>query len=200
MCRLIESICVIDGKVRNPDYHQKRMDDSVFECFGIKNKLKLADLISEIRFPTEGKFKLRILYSRKIESIQLIQYFPRDIRSFQLISDNQISYDYKKEDRSDFENLMSETDADEIIIVKNELITDSSFSNLIFFDGQKWLTPAQPLLKGTMRGFLIDSQEIEEAEIRVDDLEKFSRFKLINSMLSPVETESFDISAIRKIG
>lgn len=197
--RLIESICVIDGKVRNPDYHQKRMDDSVFGCFGVKNKLKLADLISEIRFPAEGKFKLRILYSKKIESIQLIQYLPRDIRSFQLISDDQISYNYKKEDRSDFEILMGETDADEIIIVKNGLVTDSSFSNLIFFDGQKWLTPAQPLLRGTMRSFLIDHHEIEEAEISVDDLKKFSRFKLINSMLSPAETESFDISAIRKI-
>lgn len=196
--RLIESICVIDGKVRNPDYHQKRMDDSVFGCYGIKNKLKLADLISDLRFPAEGKFKLRILYSKKIESIQLIQYFQRDIRSFQLVYDDQISYDFKFEDRSDFENLMSKTDADEIIIVKNGLITDTSFSNLIFFDGQKRLTPAQPLLKGTMRSFLIDHQKIEESEIRVDDLEKFKGFKLINSMLSPDETESFDISAIRK--
>ncbi|MGB3454479.1 MAG: aminotransferase class IV [Moheibacter sp.] len=196
--RLIESICVIDGKVRNPDYHQKRMDDSVFGCYGIKNKLKLADLISDLRFPAEGKFKLRILYSKKIESIQLIQYFQRDIRSFQLVYDDQISYDFKFEDRSDFEILLSETDADEIIIVKNGLITDTSFSNLIFFDGQKRLTPAQPLLKGTMRSFLIDHHKIEEAEIRVDDLEKFKGFKLINSMLSPDETELIDISAIRK--
>ncbi|MGB6094176.1 MAG: aminotransferase class IV [Moheibacter sp.] len=198
MFRLIESICVIDGKVRNLNYHQKRMDHSVFGCFEIKNKLKLADLISEIRFPAEGKFKLRILYSEKIESIRLISYLPRIIRSFQLISDDQISYNYKNEDRSDFEYLMNATDADEIIIVKNGLITDSSFSNLIFFDGQKWLTPAHPLLKGTMRSFLIDNHEIEEAEIRVDDLKKFNSFKLINSMLSPDETEPIDISAIRK--
>ncbi|MFA7615024.1 MAG: aminotransferase class IV [Weeksellaceae bacterium] len=198
MFRLIESICVIDGKVRNLNYHQKRMDHSVFGCFEIKNKLKLADLISEIRFPAEGKFKLRILYSEKIESIRLISYLPRIIRSFQLISDDQISYNYKNEDRSDFEYLMYATDADEIIIVKNGLITDSSFSNLIFFDGQKWLTPAHPLLKGTMRSFLIDSQEIEETDIRVDDLKKFNSFKLINSMLSPDETEPIDISAIRK--
>lgn len=198
MFRLIESICVIDGKVRNLNYHQKRMDHSVFGCFEIKNKLKLADLISEIRFPAEGKFKLRILYSEKIESIRLISYLPRIIRSFQLISDDQISYNYKNEDRSDFEYLMNATDADEIIIVKSGLITDSSFSNLIFFDGQKWLTPAHPLLKGTMRSFLIDNHEIEEAEIRVDDLKKFNSFKLINSMLSPDETEPIDISAIRK--
>jgi len=197
MCRLIESICVIDGKIRNPDYHQKRMDDSVLGYFGIRNKLKLSDLISEIRFPTEGKYKLRILYSIKIESIQLIRYFPKNIRSFRLVSDDQISYSYKKEDRSDFEKLMSKTDADEIIIVRNGLITDTSFSNLIFFDGQKWLTPAQPLLKGTMRSFLIDSNEIWEAEISADDLGEFKGFKLINSMLSPDETDSFDISSIR---
>lgn len=196
--RLIESICVIDGKVRNPDYHQKRMDDSVFGCYGIKNKLKLSELISDIRFPAEGKFKLRILYSKKVESIQLIQYLPRDIRSFQLVIDDQISYDYKKEDRSDFENLLNKTEADEIIIVKNGLITDTSFSNLIFFDGQKILTPAQPMLKGTMRSFLIDHHKIEETKISIDELEKFKGFKLINSMLSPEETDWIDISAIQK--
>jgi len=80
-------------------------------------------------------------------------------------------------------------DCDEILIIKQNLITDTSFSNITFFDGTRWITPSSPLLAGTMRSFLIQKQVIVEKEIRVTDLKDFEKARLINAML-PFESGS----------
>ena len=72
---------------------------------------------------------------------------------------------------------------EKIVIVKQGFITDTSYANIVFFDGHKWFTPVSPLLKGTKRTFLLDKKIIEETEIRIDDLEKFKKARLINAMI-----------------
>lgn len=198
MSRLIESICILNGKVRNLNFHQKRMDDSVLILFNRENQINLSNIISKIKFPAEGKFKLRILYSDEIEQLELIPYKIREIQSFRLVADNHIEYSNKYEDRSAFEKLKNSTKADEVIILKNGLITDTSFSNLIFWDGRKWLTPKSPLLKGVMRKQLLSSNEICQSDISADDLNSFLGFKLINAMMSFDESPLLNISIIQK--
>jgi 4-amino-4-deoxychorismate lyase len=78
-------------------------------------------------------------------------------------------------------------DCDDILIVKDGYITDTSFSNIVFFDGEKWVTPARPLLRGTMRESLLKRNLIGEENITVDDLNKIKEARLINAML-PLET------------
>ena len=108
----------------------------------------------------------------------------RTIRSFRLVEDNSISYAYKSADRSGFEKLLrGKGDADEIIIVQNGLLTDTSFSNIALWDGADWYTPAAPLLAGTMRQSLLDRRLVQEANITVDQLEHYSKISLINAML-----------------
>lgn len=198
MSRLIESICILNGKVRNLNFHQKRMDDSVLILFNRENRINLSNIISKIKFSAEGKFKLRILYSDEIEQLELIPYKIREIQSFRLVADNHIEYSNKYEDRSAFEKLRNSTKADEVIILKNGLITDTSFSNLIFWDGRKWLTPKSPLLKGVMREQLLSSNEICQSDISADDLNSFLGFKLINAMMSFDESPLLNISIIQK--
>jgi len=72
---------------------------------------------------------------------------------------------------------------DEILIVQNTLITDTSIANIAFFDGERWLTPKEPLLIGTTRARLLDEQKIFEQDINVADLHKFTAFALMNAMI-----------------
>ena len=59
-----------------------------------------------------------------------------------LIEDNKISYSYKYTTRGSLNELLTKRERyDEILIVKKGFITDTSYSNIIFFDGIKWLTP-----------------------------------------------------------
>lgn len=84
---------------------------------------------------------------------------------------------------------------DDILIVKNGFVTDSSISNIIFFDGYKWVTPDTPLLKGTMRQFLLEAAEIKEETITVQNLTTFTSFRLINAMLG-FDGPEIDVSKI----
>jgi 4-amino-4-deoxychorismate lyase len=72
---------------------------------------------------------------------------------------------------------------DDILIVKNGLITDTSYSNVAFFDGQLWFTPHQPLLPGTARARLLHEGCLQEAKITLTDLHRFEKCSLINAML-----------------
>jgi len=51
------------------------------------------------------------------------------------------------------------------------------------FNGKEWLTPEQPLLKGTQRAALLEKEQIETAVIGVDDLHYFTKVRLINAMI-----------------
>ena len=70
---------------------------------------------------------------------------------------------------------------EDIIIVKNGFVTDSSFSNLIFFDGKEWYTPSTPLLKGTTRARLLNEKKITERVIKIEDIKNYKSISLINA-------------------
>ena len=66
-----------------------------------------------------------------------------------------MNYDLKYFDRKIFDDLKKNIKADDILIIKNGFITDTSIANILFFDGKKWITPKKPLLKGTVRERLL---------------------------------------------
>ena len=88
---------------------------------------------------------------------------------------------------------LKKKEADDILIIKNELVTDTSIANIAFFDGKKWLTPKTPLLKGVTRTRLLDNSEIFEADIHFRELKKYKKVALLNAMID------FDIIAEDKI-
>jgi 4-amino-4-deoxychorismate lyase len=71
----------------------------------------------------------------------------------------------------------------DVLIVKNGLITDTSFANIAFSDGNKWYTPDTPLLKGTQRAYYLAQGILTERRISPADLRGFTKARLINAML-----------------
>ncbi len=131
-----------------------------------------------------GLFKCRVIYGNELSDASFSPYTPRIIRSLKLVHHNTIDYAWKYEDRSALNDLLAQkAAADEIIIVKNGYLTDSSYSNLAFYDGTTWFTPENPLLKGIQREYLLQQGKLQTAPLRVEDLESFSQIALINAML-----------------
>ncbi len=174
--RLLETIHIKDAKVLNLGYHQKRMKESR-DILGYSSSLSL-----DLTPPAHGDYRCRIIYEEKIEKIEYIPYQQKKINSFKLIHSD-IDYPLKYEDRSGIEALVSQKgEADEIIIIKDGLVTDTSIANLCFFDGKHWLTPEHPLLKGTTRQRLLDEKRIECAKIHYEDIPRFSKVAVMNAM------------------
>lgn len=196
MSQLIETICILEGEIRHLDFHQKRLNRSRYKLLGLDDELDLDRILKIPENLKNGKLKCRIVYSEKINSIEFLPYSIRPIHSVKLVENNSIEYKYKLEDRTAFEFMKDSVAEDEIIIVKNGQITDTSYSNLVFFDGENWLTPYSYLLNGTMRQHLIQTKKIQEEKINPKDLNQFLSFKLINAMMDLDESPELDISMI----
>lgn len=89
-------------------------------------------------------------------------------------------------------------DCDDILIIKNKRITDTSIANIVFYNGNRWITPSQPLLEGTCRARLLSEGGIEVDEIMMNDIKLFSQFKLINAMNEFDSQESYEIKIIKE--
>ncbi|AKF25539.1 hypothetical protein YH65_09240 [Sulfurovum lithotrophicum] len=177
---LLETIKTEDGTVFNLPYHQARFDHSRKALFNTDDTLDLSKIIDT---PPKGLYRCRILYDTNIRSVDYIPYIPKKIHTLRVIPSD-IEYIYKYADREAFNILLRKnSDVDEIIIEKEGLLTDTTISNIAFYDGKKWLTPAKPLLQGTMRAKLISEGFLREADISKEMLGRFTHVALINAML-----------------
>lgn len=199
MSQLIESLKLKDGVLFNLEYHQKRLNASLNELFPQSDAI---DLAREIVIPEgfgKGTFKVRVTYgSKKIEKIEIEPYAFRPIQSLKVVHHNSIDYHLKYSERRILQELFNERgDCDDIIIIKNEYVTDSFAANLLFFDGEGWLTPKTPLLKGTKRQHLLDKGLIVEKEIREQHIGDYLKVGLVNAMTDMEEMPLVDITDIR---
>jgi len=196
MCRLIETIKTVNGQLLNLNYHNSRLNRSRKEIFDCKDLLDLNEIISVPRSCQTGIYKCRLIYSEKIHEIEFIPYLRRPVKSLKIIENNQINYAYKFENREELAKLFNcRQDCDDILIIKNNCITDTSFSNIVFYDGTRWITPSTPLLRGTQREKLLFEKKIFEGNIQLNDIKKVKKAKLINAMLE-FEAEPIDIDKI----
>lgn len=181
--RFIETIKVKDGSFCNLSLHSRRAIRTSEIHFGVSLNFDIpTDIIPmDMRI---GIVKCRVLYSDTVESITFEPYRFRPINNLALVYDNNIDYTYKSEDRSRLQSLVSQKgNCDEILIVKNGYITDTSYSNIVLENSEGLFTPSTPLLAGIKRQLLIDAGTIIEKDIRVDDLHRYSRAYLINAMI-----------------
>lgn len=199
MCRLLETIKIKHGKIYNRSYHEARMNHSRRELFGANDKMDLSQIPLPGDLRKNQVYKCRIVYSREIEEITFTEYHPKEIRSLQIVRDDHIDYSFKYLDRKHLEELKSRAkESEEIIIIKNGWVTDTTYANLVFFDGVKWVTPSNPLLKGTKRAFYLDRSIIQEAPIRESDIFNFQKACLINAMLDIEDEVCVEVSCIHK--
>lgn len=177
---LLETIRIEDGIIHNLSYHQHRCNKSRQILFDSHNVL---DLSSCIEAPKTGLYRCRILYAEHLHTIEYIPYTPKEIQRLKIVSSD-IEYSLKYADRDAFNALLeSNQDVDEVIIEKNGYLTDTTISNIAFYDRKQWVTPAEPLLEGTMRAKLIDEGFLHPKKIKKDGLQNYSQVALMNAMI-----------------
>ena len=197
MSQLFETIKCVDGKLHNLEFHQERFNRSRKNYFGSDDLILIEESISIPDEFKKGVFRCRITYTKKIEKVEFIPYQFRKVDSLKLVYDDSVDYRFKYTDREHITRLYEKREqCDDILIVKNNCITDSSTANPIFFDGTNWFTPDTVLLRGTQRSRLLREGKIAERRITLDDLNKFSKIGLINA-LQPME--NMPVIDIRKV-
>ena len=197
MCRLFETIRIENGIPQHLLWHERRMERAIQEFWPGSIPVKLAGLFHVPPEYSAGTVRCNVHYGPEITDIIFKAYEKRMIRSLKLVICDTIDYHWKFKDRSQLDVLFAQRGTcDEILIVKNGLISDTSMSNTIFFDGLNRITPATPLLRGTGRERLLEEGWLTEADIRPEDLPKFSGCKLINAMRYPGEENMIPISEV----
>ena len=187
--QFVETIKIKNGKAMALSYHQERMNRTMQHFFPGKDIPSLEEGIA----PTKDMdfYKARVVYGEEeIEDIQYVPYSMKEIHTLKIIRDDDIDYSFKSTDRTGLNHLAAQKgDCDEIIIIKNGLVTDTSFTNIAIFKDAKWSTPKHPLLLGTKRAALLENGIIKEADITVDDLMKAEKVSLFNAMIDFGERE-----------
>ena len=199
MYRLFETIRIENGQPLHLPWHEERMLKCGFRLQYAGNapvagrQVPVSLLEMMLKVPENlktGTVRCKVVYEKDIIEITFSHYVKYPVRSLKLLNAGSLDYHMKFCDRKALEALYAmRGECDEIIIVKDGLVTDSSISNLIFFDGSKWYTPARPLLEGTCRSRLLAEGRLLEREIWPEDLNRYEGCKLINAMREPDEEE-----------
>ena len=196
MIKFIESIRVVDGVAYHLDYHFKRFSRTIKHHFKNQDEEDLYGFVSEILSKErdvikKGVFKLRLIYSNKILSFTIDPYQPKLIKTLRLVEDNNIRYPFKYEERSEIDkNFTMRNGCDDVLIVKEGEITDTSYCNVVFEKGRILYTPVSYLLPGTARERMINEGLLNEIKIRPCDISRYDKVYLINSMLDLYPVDS----------
>lgn len=171
-----ETIRCEDFQIYHLKYHQQRIART------ITKNISLCEYI----YPASSELlKCKVVYDQEgVIDVSYSPYTKRNIQTLQLVYDDEIEYSSKYHDRTALEKLFSQKkDADDIVIIKNGLVTDTSIANIAIFVDQKWLTPKKPLLYGTTRQRFIDEKILYEADISIELLQKAENIALLNAMI-----------------
>jgi 4-amino-4-deoxychorismate lyase len=181
----IETI-LITNKIENLKFHNNRMNKTRKNFYNVSD-IDLSDYIKVI--PNR---RVRVVYEKEIKKIEYFELTKRVFNRLKIVYCDDIEYSYKSEDREKLNSLKIDG-FDEVIIVKNELVTDTTISNLAFFDGNHWITPAKPLLKGTKREEFLQKGFLKEKDIKINEINNYKKVAMMNAIIGFYE---IDINSI----
>ena len=200
MSLLYDAIKVENRQLINISFHNARVNRSRKELLGISEEVDLAEIIVLPDDLDTGKYKCRVYYDREIERVEFIKYKQRIIKQLYAVTEDTIGYGFKYSDRSAIDKLKEKyapSDEEDILIVKNGMITDTSFSNVALFDGENWFTPVHSLLKGTHRARLLAEGKIAERKIKLSDLSNYVELRMINALMDFDSSPTFKTETIK---
>jgi 4-amino-4-deoxychorismate lyase len=187
MYLLFETIRIKNGIAENLSLHQQRVNRTFIELGAMGSVINLNELIykhPDLPLQKNGILKCKVQYDLNGNSyIKFEPYQIRKIRTISLQEIGQNDYHYKYTNRNWLQDLLTKAGTDEIILTKNGYITDASYANLAFYNGDQWITPLVPLLKGTRRAQLIEEGILSTATIHKNQLSMFKYVKIINAMM-----------------
>ena len=180
MSLFFETIRVENSTIHNAPYHNARLNRTIRENFSLCTDYAIRDYITPPQ--KQGIFRCKLLYDTEVHEVTLTPYRRRNYRSLRCI-DAEIDYRYKSADRKEIDRLYDlRGECDDIIIVKEGLLTDTSIANIALFDGLHWYTPKTPLLRGTFRASLLSEKRLKTKDIDPKSLEKYTKFAIMNAM------------------
>jgi len=184
MCRFIESIRLENGVISNLKYHQDRVNKVFDVMFPDCSTISLYDFFERQTLPDTGLFKCRIIYDTEVRFFEMLPYQMKQIRTFKLVDADIETTHFKPEDRNLINLAYAQRgECDDVLIVRDGLITDASYCNVAFYDGTIWKTPRIPLYYGTRRASLLDSGLIVEADIPADSIQQYRKIMFFNAMI-----------------
>lgn len=189
---LVETLSLKRGKIENLSWHQARLERAFRELWGVpKAPWDLAPILRKKQeagdLPFQdgaGQWKVRFLYGRECCRVEVAFYEAFHPQTLQMVEADDLDYSHKYTDRESLKLLHEKRgEADDILILRRGEVTDTFSANICFFDGERWITPARPLLPGTTRERLLAAGILREKVIRRGDLASFSGWTLINAMI-----------------
>lgn len=192
MSQFIETIKIKDGYVYQLPYHQARFDKTR-QAFFHNASLPTIDLANYISSPSPtGLYRCRILYGPEIVSVEYLPYQIKPIKSLRVITTEMLdyplpekfNYHYKYANRTVLNQLFSlRGEADEILIVDNHVLKETSIANVALFKEGRWLTPEAPLLKGTKRAYLLEMGKLLPSPIHLEEIFSYQYIMIFNAMI-----------------
>lgn len=198
MCLCVETIRITDGLLPTPEIqalHQSRVGRTCRELYGLSEGWDLSAALAGSPVPSQlrsGVVKCRIVYGPSgIISAEYSPYTPPKIGSLLAVTDDEIEYAYKFRDRSRLTSLhdrAAEAGCGDALIIRCGLVTDTTFCNVAFRVAgslpEIWHTPSAPILRGTMREYLIKQGAVAPRNIPVSALRSgfYDRIALFNAL------------------
>jgi 4-amino-4-deoxychorismate lyase len=184
MCQLVESIRVENRQLHQIEWHNQRLNRSGKSLFNWDNWVDLSEKVTIPDWLTTNRYKCRVVTDGVSFDVSFELYEQRKIQTIKIIHSDVINYPHKTTNREMLnEAYQHRGDCDDVIIVKNGFITDSSAANILLFDGKIWITPDTPLLRGTQREYLLAIGKIDEKSVPLSELGNYSQLKLINALI-----------------
>lgn len=184
MCRFFESIKLKDGVFYRLNLHQERVNKAFATWFPNEEPINIFENLHQYAIPQSGVYKCRLVYDVDVQLLEFVPYERREIKTLKLVETDLESYSYKNEDRTGLNTAFAKRDAcDDVLLVRNGLLTDTSYCNIALSDGENWFTPRIPLLYGVNRAELLTNGQLIEMDITVDDLKNYQQIVLFNAMI-----------------
>lgn len=195
MYPIVESICIVNKQLRHIELHNRRFREACLKLLGRDADKTPEQIIKIPQNIDNGRYKCRLTYDGNQFDYTIEPYIQRKIESLKIVHNNVIEYSIKTTMRKQLDELFKQREScDDIVIIKNGFVSDAWAANLILFDGEKWVTPSTPLLKGIQRQYLLTSGQICEHLIREKDLKKFKKIKLINAMTDFTQSTAIEVN------
>ncbi len=186
MLQFLETICIRNGIPQHLDWHQRRMDATLGHFYPVHHHSWILEKCVQVPESFRmGQVRCRVVYDAHKLDIHFYPYEMRIVQKLKLIEvPDGYDYRFKYADRITIEELYSQRgEADDILMLRNGWVMDTSIANIAFLKYGRWYTPSMPLLAGTTRKRLLFEGKINPQAIHQNELGTFEAYKLLNAML-----------------
>lgn len=190
MYRFLETMYYDGSGIRNLDLHLERIQSSliyssggVLSGVGNSMLIQIKEILRSFQISGQAQ-RVRVLYDENgldIEASPLMIQYPTTFRCVDV--DHNFDYSYKFADRQVLnEAFLKRNGKEDVILIRDGWVTDTSKANLAFRKNDKWYTPYFPLLAGTTWKKLVSEQSLLPRPIHVDHIALFDVVRTFNAL------------------